>query len=234
MVRSNGPLISGGPTEPTRAALMPPTPDPFLPELVRAHTPAIPDTGPTVDLVEMVLAGLKDQSREGYRKDLSALARFLGLAGPGNAVQRLFTLGRGEANALAAAFTSDMLAREISPATVRRRFAAFSRVFKAGRRFGLTEVTPEAELPRTEALRDTTGPGKRGWERMLATAEADAGTGRPEAARNLAVVLLLHDRGLRRGELAGLDWPDDFDPQRPGVQILGKGGSLLGTEKIAR
>ena len=156
-------------------------------------------------------------------KDLAALAAFLGVAGPGDAVRRLLTLGRGEANALAAAFTSDMLARGLSPATVRRRFAAFCRVFKAGRRFGLTGVTPEAELPRTEPLRDTTGPGKRGWERMLATAGAEAEAGRPEAARDLAVVLLLHDRGLRRGELAGLDWPGDFDAGRPGVQILGKG-----------
>jgi integrase/recombinase XerC len=202
-----------------------PTPESYLPKLATTLTPATLDHGVTVDLVEMVLAGLKDQTREGYRKDLAALAAFLGLAGPADVVRRLLALGRGEANALATAFNSDMLTREppLSPATVRRRYAAFSRVFKAGRRFGLTEVTPEAEMPRTEALRDTTGPGKRGWERMLAVAEAEADTGRPEAARNLAVVLLLHDRGFRRGELAALDWPGDFDAGRPGVQILGKG-----------
>ncbi len=199
------------------------TPEAFLPQPAATVTPAAIDPGPTVDLVEMALAGLKDQSREGYRKDLSALAGFLGLGGPGDAVRRLLALGRGEANALAAAWTSDMLGRGLAPATVRRRFAAFCRVFKAGRRFDLTGVTPETELPRTEALRDTTGPGKRGWDRMLAVAEAEATGGPPEAARNLAVVLLLHDRGLRRGELAGLDWPADFDPQRPGVLILGKG-----------
>jgi integrase/recombinase XerC len=171
----------------------------------------------------MVLAGLKPQSREGYKKDLGTLAEFLGLADAVDAVGRLLELGRGEVNALAAAFTSDMLARGLSPSTVRRRYAALCRVFKAGRRFNLTEVTPEAELPRTEALRDTTGPGKRGWERMLAVASTEAETGQPEPTRNLAVVLLLHDRGLRRGELSGMDWPIDFDPQRPGVQILGKG-----------
>jgi integrase/recombinase XerC len=200
-----------------------PTPEPCLPQLATTLPPAVLETGATVDLLEMILAGLKDQTREGYRKDLATLADFLGVAGPGDAVRRLLSLGRGEANAVAAAFTSDMLARGLSPATVRRRFAAFCRVFKAGRRYSLTGVTPEAELPRTEALRDTTGPGKRGWDRMLSAAEAEAGTDRPEAARNLAVALLLHDRGLRRGELAGLDWPADFDPQRPGVQVLGKG-----------
>jgi integrase len=186
-------------------------------------TPSRLDPGATVDPVEMVLAGLKDQTREGYRKDLSTLAGFLGLDGPADAVRRLLSLGRGEANAVAAAWLSEMDGRGLSPATVRRRFAAVSRVFKAGRRFGLTEVTPEAELPKTEPLRDTTGPGKRGWDRMLATAAAEAEAGRPEGGRDLAAVLLLHDRGLRRGELAAIDWPGDFDPQRPGVLILGKG-----------
>lgn len=202
-----------------------PDPGPLLPQLMPPHAPppAPIDPGPAVDLVEMVLAGLSDQTRAGYRKDLDALAGFLGLAGPADAVARLLALGRGEVNAVAAAWNSDQLARGISPATVRRRFAAVARVFKAGRRFNLTGVTPEAELPRTEALRDTTGPGKRGWDRMLAVAEAGAGAGRPDGVRNLAVVVLLHDRGLRRGELAGIDWPGDFDAGRPGVQILGKG-----------
>lgn len=198
-------------------------PEPFPPPLAISRPPADPEPDATADPVGLVLAGLKDQTREGYRKDLAALAGFLGLAGPGDAVRRLLSLGRGEANALAASFTAEMLARGLAPATVRRRYAALARVFKAGRRYGLTVVTPEAELPHTEALRDTAGPGKRGWERMLAAARAEAGTGRPAALRNLAVVLLLHDRGLRRGELAGLDWPADFDPRRPAVRVLGKG-----------
>jgi integrase/recombinase XerC len=196
--------------------LLPPTPDDTAP------APAIAD-GPSVDLLDMVLAGLADQSRAGYTKDLATLAAFLGVAGPAAAVGQLLRLDRGQVNALAAAWTSAMLEAGLSPATVRRRYAALARVFRAGRRFGLTEVAPEAELPRTEALRDTTGPGRRGWARLLDVAETEAVTGRPGAVRNLALVLLAHDRGLRRGELAGLDWPDDFDPARPGVRVLGKG-----------
>jgi integrase/recombinase XerC len=194
-------------------------------ELVPVPTPNLVmiEAGPSADLLEMVLAGLKGQSRDGYRRDLSCLAGFLGLPSAGEAVARLLTLDRGSANALSAAWLSAMLTVGIAPATVRRRYAAFCRVFKAGRRFGLTGVTPEAELPRTEGLRDTTGPGQRGWERMLGVALAEASTGTPQALRDLAVVLLLRDRGLRRGEVCGLDWPVDFDPQRPAVQVLGKG-----------
>lgn len=186
--------------------------------------PAIqPSADVELDLVAMVLAGLKPQSQAGYLKDLKALAVFLGSASAAAAIARLYQLARGEANAVVAAWVAELLEHQLSPATIRRRVAAIARVFKAGRRFGLTDVTPEAELPRSEPLRDTTGPGKRGWDRMLALAETEAKSGKPVALRNLAAVLLLHDRGLRRGELAGLDWPGDFDPTRPGVQILGKG-----------
>jgi integrase/recombinase XerC len=205
-----------------------PDPAPPLPVLLSlpppAVAPAIVDTeGPAVDLLGMVLAGLAEQSAEGYRKDLSALGEFLGVFQPAAVVAHLLRLDRGQVNALASAWLASMLDRGRSPATVRRRYAALARVFQAGRRFGLTEVTPEADLPRTEGLRDTTGPGRRGWARMLDQAEAEAATGRPSGVRNLAVLVLAHDRGLRRGELAGLDWPDDFDSARPAVRVVGKG-----------
>src|SRR4051794_26500560 len=202
---------------PALDSLPPQLPPPVSPP---PTSPAILDQGATVDPLEMILAGLAPQSREGYRKDLGALARFLGLAAPGSAVVRLLSLDRGAVNALAGAFTADMLTRGLSPATIRRRNAALCRVFKAGRRFSPTEVTPEVELPRTEALRDTAGPGKRGWERMLEHAEGEAQGGRPKAVRDLAAVLLLHDRGIRRGELVALDWPTDFDLARRAAQVL--------------
>jgi integrase len=208
-----------------RAAPMLPTPEPEPPPPLPATTflPAVLETGATVDLLGMVLAGLKEQSRQGYVKDLRALAGFLGLSSPGEAVGKLLTLDRGSANALSAAWLSAMLLQELSPSTVRRRYAALCRVYKAGRRFNLTDVMPEAELPRTQALRDTAGPGKRGWERMLSLAEREASTGTAEALRNLAIVLLLHDRGLRRGEVEALDWPGDVDALKPAVFVLGKG-----------
>lgn len=189
----------------------------------RSPTPVVPSRS-AEGLLEMLLAGIKEQSREGYRKDLAALGRFLGIAEPGDVAARLLSLqGRGELNALAAAWISELEAQGRSPATIRRRFAALARVCKAGRRLGLTALTPEAELPRTEGMRDTTGPGKRGWERMLAVAQSRAEAGIRAGVRDLAIVLLLHDRGIRRGELAGIDVPVDFDAARPAVQVLGKG-----------
>ncbi len=199
-----------------------PDPAPSLPAL--PITTAISATeGPDVDLLGMVLAGLAEQTALGYASDLRTLGEFLGIYVVAKVISHLLRLDRGQVNALASAWLASMLDAGRSPATVRRRYAALARVFRAGRRFGLTEVTPEAELPRTEVLRDTAGPGRRGWARMLDVAETEAATGRPESVRNLAVVVLAHDRGLRRGELSGLDWPDDFDGARPAVRVLGKG-----------
>lgn len=180
---------------------------------------------PPVDLLSMALAGLMPQSKIGYTKDLNALARFLSVESAAATIARLYQLTQAQANAMVAAWVESMVADGLSPATVRRRVAAVARVYQVGRRFGLSEATPEARLPRSEPLRDTSGPGKRGWERMLAFAVAEAGTGKPRATRDLAIALLLHDRGLRRGELANLDWPSDFDAARPAVAVLGKGKS---------
>jgi integrase/recombinase XerC len=202
---------------------MPPPDAEFLPSVIPPDPPATPAVPTPADLLELLLAGLKPQSREAYTRDLDALARFLRLPSAGPAAVMLLSLTRARANALASVWCSDMLERGLSPATVRRRYAAMCRVFKAGRRLGLTEVTPEAELPRTTPLRDTAGPGKRGWEQMLAVAKHEAQWVTGDGLRNLAIILLLHDRGLRRGEVVALDWPADFDATKPAVAVLGKG-----------
>src|SRR6185437_5031450 len=82
-----------------------------------------------------------------------------------------------------------------------------------------------------EAFRDTAGPGKKGWHKILDRAKLDvleAAVKGPitsaRAARNLAILLLLHDRAVRRSELAALDLAD-FDSSRPAVAVVGKGRS---------
>jgi integrase/recombinase XerC len=177
-----------------------------------------------VDLVELLLAGLAPQTRAGYRKDLRDFARFVEAASIEEAIRRVLRLDRGSANAGLASYAAHLCGpRKLTPATVRRRIAAVCRIFQAGRRYGLTDVTPEVALPRPEAYRDTAGPGARGWRRLLEHTTTEAAEGAPIAVRDLAVLLLLHDRGLRRGEVAALDWPGDVDVDKPAVQVLGKG-----------
>jgi integrase/recombinase XerC len=59
---------------------------------------------------------------------------------------------------------------------------------------------------------------------MLALAKRDAESGRPKAVRDLAIVRLLHDLGLRRGELVALDLADlDLEAEAATVAVVGKG-----------
>jgi integrase/recombinase XerC len=173
--------------------------------------------------LDVVFDGLATQSKQGYLKDLANFARFIGAPDPAEAVCRLIRISAHDINKLASLWVAKMRKDGLSPSTIRRRFAVLSRVFKIARRLGLSDAIPEAELPKAEAIGDRAGPGRAGWERMLRQAEEEAGKRDRRALRDLALLLLLHDRGLRRGEVAALDYPSDFDPARPAVRVLGKG-----------
>jgi integrase/recombinase XerC len=90
------------------------------------------------------------------------------------------------------------------------------------RMLGLIAWTPEVKRPRTEGYRDTRGPGSDGWEAMLAAVREAADAGDIGAIRDHAIVRMLHDLGLRRGELCALDL-EDLDQQAGTVAVIGKG-----------
>ena len=85
-------------------------------------------------------------------------------------------------------------------------------------------VALDVKAPKTKAYRDTRGPGLDGWRRVRAKAGqlADQGV---DGKRNLAIVRLLHDLGLRRGEAVAMDLDDvDLDAGKCGeIRIVGKG-----------
>jgi integrase/recombinase XerC len=114
-----------------------------------------------------------------------------------------------------------MLDRGLSPATVNRRVSTLRRLCKLARRFALITWGLDVDTLRAEAYRDTTGPGRAGWLRLLdAATQAAARTA--AGKRDLAVIRLLHDHGLRRAEVAALDMADLYlDSGR--LMVLGKG-----------
>ena len=189
-----------------------------------AALPTARPDAPSLDLMGLILAGLKPTSVAGYVKDFEAFRLFTGAPSAEAALQSLFRLDTGPAAALVLAYQSAMLDRELSPATIARRVAALARAVKRARMVGLTRLTLETEAAgRPEAFRDVRGPGAAGWRKLLDRAEAEAADGTARTARNLAVLLLLHDRALRRGEVVGIDFPENLDMTRPAVAILGKG-----------
>ncbi|WP_422929016.1 tyrosine-type recombinase/integrase [Singulisphaera sp. PoT] len=183
----------------------------------------------SIDLTAAFLSGRKPTTLRAYESDLEDFAMFAGAGSSGEAVNGLIALHHGQANGVALAYRSHMTERGLSSATVSRRLAALRSVVKLGRTLGLINWTLEVESPKAEAYRDTRGPGDDGWKAMLETAKREASTGDAKGVRDLALIRLLHDLGMRRGEVVALDLAD-VDLERGTVEIVGKGrtqGELL-------
>jgi integrase/recombinase XerC len=191
-------------------------------ELAPASVPfALPAVAPA-DLVTAFLAGRNPRTLDAYNRDLSDFARFLGQPDARAAVGILLASPPGQANAIALAYRTHLDARQLAAATIGRRLAALRSVVKLGRTLGLVTWALEIPSPRSQGYRDTAGPGLAGWRTLLSAVKAAAGTGTAKGARDLALLRLLHDLALRRGEVLALDLADvDFEGETVGV--IGKG-----------
>jgi integrase/recombinase XerC len=175
-----------------------------------------------VDVLAAFLAGRNPRTLAAYSKDLADFARFVGAASSSAGVERLLGLSHGDANAVALGYRAHLAERGLKAATIARRLAALRSVVRLARTLGRIAWTLDVESPRAEPYRDTTGPGDAGWHAMLGCAKRSAETRRPKAVRDLALVRLLHDLGLRRGEAVALDVAD-LDVEGGTVAVVGKG-----------
>jgi integrase/recombinase XerC len=174
------------------------------------------------DVLSAFLSGRNPRTLRAYDRDLKDFARFLGAPDSRAAVAGLLNLSHGKANATALGYKASLVDRGLKAATIARRLAALRSVVKMARTVGHVVWTLDVESPKAEPYRDTAGPGDAGWRAMLARAKADAEMGSPKAVRDLAIIRLLHDLALRRGELVALDLAD-ADLDGGSVAVVGKG-----------
>jgi integrase/recombinase XerC len=195
-------------------------------QLVRIDPPQAPTPHLVVpedfDLLEAFLAGRRPTTLRAYAKDLADFAAYLKLPTASAAVEALVAGTAGLANRLALGYKAHLTDRGLAPATIARRLAALRSVVKLARTLGRVAWAIDIPSPKAEAYRDTRGPGLAGWKALLAEAKAKATT--PKGKRDLALVRLMHDLGLRRGEVVALDLAD-LDLEAGTVAIVGKGKS---------
>ncbi len=176
----------------------------------------------TDDVIRAFLEGRNQRTMRAYTFDLDDFARFCGLPGAAAAVEALLAAGHAHANRVALAYRAQLVARGLAAATIARRLSALRSMVSIARKLGRVAWALDVEGPRSQAYRDTRGPGLDGWRRMLAKAKQGAVTA--VGKRNLALVLLMHDMGLRRGECIGLDLVDvSLGGDRSTVSVVGKG-----------
>ena len=169
-------------------------------------------------LVAAFYSGRNERTLRAYRQDLEDFRRFAGTQSVGEVAHQLLACGHGEANALALAYKADLVGRELAAATVNRRLAALRSLVKLARTLGMVPWTLEVENVAAESYRDTRGPGRDGFNLLL-----DKLDGRKDAkaVRDRALIRLLFDSGLRRGEVVSLD-VEHVDLEARTVSVLGK------------
>ena len=173
----------------------------------------------SVDLVSAFLSGRNWRTIEAYRRDLEDFRAFLGASSIDDASKILLSRGPGDANALALAYKTHLIERGLQAATINRRLAALRSLVKLARTLGLTLYTLSVENMKSQSYRDTRGPGRSGYLAML---DQTRKSKEPKAVRDVAILHLLYDLGLRRGEVVSLDLAD-LDLMAGTLSILGKG-----------
>lgn len=172
-------------------------------------------------LLENALEALKPSTRLAYRKGLSEFASYLGIPDAQSVVAHIAGLKHGDANAIVFEYRSHLLKRELENSTVNLRIAAIKFGVKLARIMGFISWSLDVETLKVESYRDTKGPG----EGLIATLDQKlAGQPDPISIRNRAILNLLYNQGLRRGEVVSLDLEHvEFDKNR--LMVLGKARS---------
>jgi integrase/recombinase XerC len=171
------------------------------------------------ELVAAFLAGRRDTTLRTYRIALEDFRRFTGAPTLAHAARGLLGGTHGDANRTAHAYAATLRGRGLAAASVNLRLTALRALVKLARVQGLVPWALEVQGVRAEPFRDTRGPGRSGVRAVLA--EVDGAT-TPKDLRDRAIIRLLTDLALRRGEVVGID-VDDVDLVGATVAVLGKG-----------
>jgi integrase/recombinase XerC len=193
-------------------------------------SPALPSTSVATVVLEAWLRGRCFQTTKAYGWVVSDLKRFLGVPSVEAAIESFLAAGRFGAKRIALSYKSNLSERGLAAATIRQRLTAIRSLINSAREVGCIEWSLDIKLPPKGKCLDMSGPGDDGWRQMRGKAreasQTPDRTKRPRldrAKRDLALILLMHDRGLRRGECVAMDLKDFFDGKDPKVAVIGKG-----------
>jgi len=169
-------------------------------------------------LTKNFFAGKSPNTIQAYRDDLEVFRKFLRLDDIEDIPNNLFTLDGGSANLLVLSFKNHLNALGMKPSTISRKIAAIRSLVKLARLFGLITWSIEIQNDKVKPYRDTKGPGKSNFEKMLDVVSG----GDPKSVRDYAMLRLFYDLGLRVSEVVNLDIEDYLRSEKI-LNVLGKG-----------
>ncbi len=172
----------------------------------------------THSLLESFFSGKSERTIEAYKRDLEDFRQFLGVENITEAA-RVFLSEHGKANAIALSYTKRLIEKGLQSTTINRRLAALRSLSQMAKMLGMIPWTLQVKNRKIEAYRDTKGPGIEAFKKILMLTAA---RGDNKGIRDTAILRLLFDLGLRRGELIALDL-EDLNFERKTIQVMGKG-----------
>ncbi|WP_298302908.1 tyrosine recombinase [uncultured Erythrobacter sp.] len=165
----------------------------------------------TRDFLDMLAAerGASTNTLAAYARDLDGAEELLG---------DLAKASRASVAKLAGAWS------DLAPSTIARKTSALRQFFGFALEEGWREDDPSGALPAPRARRPLPKVlSHEAVDALFARAELEAGSGRPAAVRQLALLELLYGSGLRATELVSL--PLSAVPRdAPLLTVMGKGG----------
>jgi integrase/recombinase XerC len=171
------------------------------------------------NIIKSMLKGRNKRTTLAYKKDFEDFQKFLGLRSRDTAADVLLGNGQAKANALAFEYKNHLKERSLSPATINRRLSALRSLVKFGRVMGIVNWHLDIQNEKHDQLRDTRGTDIAGVKKIFLVTDTKTHN---KAVRDRALLHLLFDRGLRRGEAVALDI-EDVDTKNGTIAILGKG-----------
>ena len=171
------------------------------------------------DLLTAVLSGRSPRTLKAYGQDLVDFRAFSKTKTTEDAARGMLSQGHGRANLLLLEYRTSLTERGLQSATINRRLAAVRSLVKLAKTLGMVEWSLDIQNVRSEAYRDTKGPGKNGFRAMLQTLAEKKTT---KTTRDTAILRLLYDLALRTGEAVALNCKD-VEIGRSVIHVLGKG-----------
>lgn len=150
---------------------------------------------PLVRLLEAQVRGLRPSTKRHYHKAWAQLSQRLGVSTQRQLMEALCGQGRAECHITLLDWQSAMVEAGLSPSTVNGRIAAVQFLLKVAYDAEVIDWAVNIKGLKPEPYRDTRGPSKEDFTKMLATA----------STRDRAVLLCIYTLRLRRAEVASLN-----------------------------
>ncbi|BAZ08230.1 phage integrase family protein [Calothrix sp. NIES-4071] len=176
---------------------------------------------PAPDVLTLLLEDKRSEAtRKAYDQDIRHFFEIMfKVESNADYIIRFLGLPQPRALELVVRYKAALIKKKLSEATINRRLSALRALTHKGRLMGVCNYTLEDIKGETVIqYRDTSGVTPEEFKQILYTCDSTTAKG----VRDYAILRLLWDNALRRGEIAALKM-GDFDRRNNRLSILGKG-----------